>query len=193
MLGSWAKLHRAVATVGSFAPEFRSGSKPKSRSARCRFRVGRVDFATSRPLSTIPDIITSIGTVLPGSSLRPNCTRPAQPRQLRRVRSERSSSERRTAPPHQIRTRNDAIEAHRTRSKSNRSTAKSTKATNILPLITVWLQVRVLPGPPRISVSCLVFVALFTTTAPETAPDTSTFRSCATSRIAIRTRPDRLW
>jgi hypothetical protein len=59
----------------------------------------------------------------------------------------------------------------------------STKAIDILPLITVWLQVRVLPGPPITSVSYLVFVALSATTAPETAPDTCTFRSWIGSRI----------
>jgi hypothetical protein len=32
--------------------------------------------------------------------------------------------------------------------------AKSTKLIDILPLITDWLQVRVLPGPPTISMSC---------------------------------------
>jgi hypothetical protein len=32
--------------------------------------------------------------------------------------------------------------------KLNEMEAKSTKTINILPLITVWLQVRVLPGPP---------------------------------------------
>ena len=51
------------------------------------------------------------------------------------------------------------------------------------PLITVWLQVRVLPGPPRTSISCSLFVALSARTAPDTfafvreaiAPD---FRGC---------------
>ena len=51
--------------------------------------------------------------------------------------------------PHQFRTRNNLIETQRTRSRSNKSTVKSTKLIDILPLITVWLQVRVLPGPPR--------------------------------------------
>jgi hypothetical protein len=50
--------------------------------------------------------------------------------------------------PHQFRTRNDLIKAQRTRTKSNENTAKSTKLIDILPLITVWLQVRVLPGQP---------------------------------------------
>jgi len=31
--------------------------------------------------------------------------------------------------------------------ETNKNTAKSTKLIDILPLITVWLQVRVLPGP----------------------------------------------
>jgi hypothetical protein len=42
----------------------------------------------------------------------------------------------------------DLIEMQRTRSPSNKNAEKSTKRTVILPLITVWLQVRVLPGPP---------------------------------------------
>jgi hypothetical protein len=50
--------------------------------------------------------------------------------------------------PHQFRTRNNLIRTQRTRSKSNKTAAKSTKLIDILPLITVWLQVRVLPGPP---------------------------------------------
>ena len=49
--------------------------------------------------------------------------------------------------PHPFRTRNDLAEPQQTRSKSNENTAKSTKLVDILPLITVWLQVRVLPGP----------------------------------------------
>src|SRR6185437_9429478 len=52
-------------------------------------------------------------------------------------------------PPHQFRTRNNLNEPPQTRSKPNENAEKSTKAINILPLITVWLQVRVLPGPPR--------------------------------------------
>jgi len=47
--------------------------------------------------------------------------------------------------PHQFRTRNNLIRTQRTRSKSNKNAAKSTKLIDILPLITVWLQVRVLP------------------------------------------------
>jgi hypothetical protein len=50
--------------------------------------------------------------------------------------------------PHQFCTRNNIIETQRTRSKSNEKTAKSTNPIDILPLITVWLQVRDLPGPP---------------------------------------------
>ena len=50
--------------------------------------------------------------------------------------------------PHQFRTRNDLTKTKRTRSNSRESIGKSTKLTVILPLITVWLQVRVLPGPP---------------------------------------------
>jgi hypothetical protein len=53
--------------------------------------------------------------------------------------------------PHQFRTRNDLDKAQQTRSKSNEKLSNSTKLTDIPPLITVWLQVRVLPGPPRIS------------------------------------------
>jgi hypothetical protein len=55
--------------------------------------------------------------------------------------------------PHQFRARNNLIRTQRTRSKSNKNAAKSTKLIDILPLITVWLQVRVLPGPPRFALS----------------------------------------
>jgi hypothetical protein len=53
--------------------------------------------------------------------------------------------------PHQFRTRNNLIRTQRTRSKSNKNAAKSTKPIDIQPHITVWLQVRVLPGPPEIN------------------------------------------
>src|SRR5215213_8320646 len=52
------------------------------------------------------------------------------------------------ARPHQFRTRNAPTEAQRTRSNRDKNTATSTKPIVIPPLITVWLQVRVLPGPP---------------------------------------------
>jgi hypothetical protein len=51
--------------------------------------------------------------------------------------------------PHQFRTKNDLIKPQQTRSKSNGNPAKSTNLIDIRPLITVWLHVRVLPGPPR--------------------------------------------
>lgn len=50
--------------------------------------------------------------------------------------------------PHQFRTKNDLIKPQQTRSKSNGNPAKSTNLIDIRPLITVWLHVRVLPGPP---------------------------------------------
>src|SRR5947208_13916025 len=46
----------------------------------------------------------------------------------------------------QFRTRNDLIETQRTRSNADRNAAKSTKPTDIPPLITAWLQARVLPA-----------------------------------------------
>jgi hypothetical protein len=51
-----------------------------------------------------------------------------------------------STPAHQFRTRNGLIESQQTRSIRNENAAKSTKPTIIPPLITVWLQVRVLPG-----------------------------------------------
>jgi hypothetical protein len=51
--------------------------------------------------------------------------------------------------PHQFRTRNYLIKTQRTRSKANKAAANSTKLIDFPPLITVWLQVRVLPGPPK--------------------------------------------
>jgi hypothetical protein len=62
--------------------------------------------------------------------------------QYRTVRDQASET------PHQFRTRNNLIRTQRTRSKLNKNAVKSTKLTDLLPLITVWLQVRVLPGPP---------------------------------------------
>jgi hypothetical protein len=55
---------------------------------------------------------------------------------------------RRHRGPHQFRTRNNLNKPEQTRSKPNKNAGKSTKLIDILPLITVWLQVRVLPGPP---------------------------------------------
>jgi K+ potassium transporter len=52
------------------------------------------------------------------------------------------------AQPHQFRTRNGLIKSQRTGSIRNENAGKSTNLTFILPLITVWLQVRVLPGSP---------------------------------------------
>jgi hypothetical protein len=49
---------------------------------------------------------------------------------------------------HQFRTRNNLIGTQQTRSKANKSAEKSTKLFDFRSLITVWLQVRVLPGPP---------------------------------------------
>jgi hypothetical protein len=48
------------------------------------------------------------------------------------------SDDRASEAPHQVRTRNNLIEAQRMRPKSNESTGKSTKLTDILPLITIW-------------------------------------------------------
>jgi len=46
----------------------------------------------------------------------------------------------------QFRTRNDLNKPQRTRSKSNENAVKSTKLIDILPLITVWLQVERFPN-----------------------------------------------
>lgn len=84
-----------------------------------------------------------------------------------------------TDDPHQFRTNNNSLEAQRTWSNSTKSAGNLTAATIIPPLLTVWLRVRVLPDPPRISLAHLLLVALNATIAPETAPDTSIFRSGA--------------
>jgi len=51
--------------------------------------------------------------------------------------------------------RNDLAKTQRTRSNSNESTANSTNPTVFPSLITVWSQVRILPGPPVKSMSCI--------------------------------------
>jgi hypothetical protein len=53
--------------------------------------------------------------------------------------------------PHQFRSRNDLIKTQRTQSNAGEAAVKSTSLVDILPLITVWLQVRVLAGPPVIA------------------------------------------
>jgi hypothetical protein len=45
--------------------------------------------------------------------------------------------------------KNNLNKVQQTRPKSNENTEKSMNPTDILPLITVWLQARVLPGLPR--------------------------------------------
>ncbi|WP_143029568.1 hypothetical protein [Bradyrhizobium brasilense] len=49
--------------------------------------------------------------------------------------------------------------ATKTRAEATECAAKATKLIAILPLIAVWLQIRVLPGPPRGSISYSVLVA----------------------------------
>jgi hypothetical protein len=83
--------------------------------------------------------------------------------------------------PHQFRTRNELIEPQQTRSNLDENAGKSTKPIDILPLMTVWLQVRVLPGPPTKSVT---YQKLFRRSGM-TAPDTCAFRSPVGSRMAI--------
>jgi hypothetical protein len=56
------------------------------------------------------------------------------------------------------RARNGVNELQRKQSDTNKREGKSTKLVDILPLITVWLQVRVLPGPPVISAGCQILV-----------------------------------
>ena len=82
--------------------------------------------------------------------------------------------------PHQFRTRNDLTESRRTRSIRNENAGKPTKLIVILPLITVWLQVRVLPGPPVISAGYQILVL----SSPDHAPETRTFVTCLYSSVA---------
>jgi hypothetical protein len=53
--------------------------------------------------------------------------------------------------PYKFCTRNGFNKAQRTRPKSNEIIAESTELIDILPLITVWLHVRVLPGLPSLA------------------------------------------
>jgi hypothetical protein len=57
-----------------------------------------------------------------------------------------SNRETATAP---VSHQNDFSEPQQTRSNADETRAKSTKLIDSPPLITVWLQVRVLPGPPQ--------------------------------------------
>jgi hypothetical protein len=65
---------------------FEPRTAPPAASAQGRLRVNRVDFATSALASAIHNTghLRPIGTGLPVALPRPNCKRPAQPRQLRR-------------------------------------------------------------------------------------------------------------
>jgi hypothetical protein len=86
-----------------------------------------------------------------------------RPESNRRRSLESNSNARRRSPtvrtanlqPHQFRTRNDLTETQQTQSRADENGAKSTKLIDSLPLITVRLQVRILPGPPVNSTTCL--------------------------------------
>ena len=84
--------------------------------------------------------------------------------------------------PHQFRTRNVLDKATRTQSISNENSTKSIKPTLILPLITVWLQVRVLPGPPMRSNTYNQHHTLQKSAATVTATDTC--RVCSGTMLA---------
>ena len=70
--------------------------------------------------------------------------------------------------PHQFRTRNELNKGQQTRTKTNKIQGKSTNLIDILSLITVWLQVRLLPGPPTKSVGYQQLFRRSGITAPET-------------------------
>jgi hypothetical protein len=97
------------------------------------------------------------------SSLRCLRCRPTPPSDLSRAGQ--------NIPPHQFRTRNDRIKAQRRRAIQNENAGKSTNLTVILPLITVWLQVRVLPGAHHRKIKHLSFTVLSAEAHPETATE----------------------
>ena len=85
----WLRRHpveRRTAKTTCSTNLFRARTAPPAASAQGRLRVNRVDFATSALASAIHNTGHSrpIGTGLPVALPRPNCKRPAQPRQLRR-------------------------------------------------------------------------------------------------------------
>jgi hypothetical protein len=88
---------------------------------------------------------------------------------------------------HQFRARNGLIKTQRTRSNSNENVAKSTKLTDILPLITVWLQVRVLPGPPKKSDA---YQIQFRVTTPATPPFVAHGHTSAACKLTLDVRFD---
>jgi hypothetical protein len=69
------------------------------------------------------------------------------------IQDELGGSFRPPSLPHQFRTRNDLTRTQRTRSISKENAAKSTIASFILPLIAVWLKVRVLSEPTTKSIA----------------------------------------
>ncbi len=102
---------------------FRASGKT-ARTLECLARAGGIELRMAESKSAAAKLATS------GSRANAICgeTRPYE--------------------PHPFRTRNDLIKSQRTRSYPNENAARSTKPISMLPLITVWLQVRVLPGPP---------------------------------------------
>jgi hypothetical protein len=69
------------------------------------------------------------------------------------VRFARNPSSEGVRIPHQFRTKNGLIKSQRTRSTRDENAGKSTKTIYILPLIAVWLKVRVLSEPTTKSIA----------------------------------------
>ena len=99
----------------------------------------------------------------------------------------RSSGSAYEQPPHQSRTRNNLNEPPQTRSNSNETAAKSTTPIDSPPLITVWLQVRVLPGPPVIQIVAITPLPR-RATAPETPRFVADCRSSVPSQLMFLVR-----
>src|SRR5258707_2493975 len=96
------------------------------------------------PATIVPGSLMSVARGVAGHLRPPPTTCPHHHHAIEGFAQRRS--------PHQFRTRNDRSETQQTR--SNASNLQEDQRQQFLPppLITVWLEVRVLPGPPVSSI-----------------------------------------
>jgi hypothetical protein len=97
---------------------------------------------------------------------------------------------------HQFRTGNDRIKAQRRRAIQNENAGKSTNLTVILPLTTVWLQVRILQGwqeRSEVRGSNVMEHVCLLISGRATVADSNTHSGVANSRYLQNALASRIW
>jgi hypothetical protein len=89
--------------------------------------------------------------------------------------------------PPQLRLRNEVKRIKRTSSKFNKNERLRRRRRGFQALITVWLQVRVLPGPPRNSITYRIFIFGSGVTAPETPHFVARCHASAVRKLPLHT------